>query len=94
MELATPPLTSVRQKLKGLNYAGVEKLSLFSDVPKITVLKIRDGTTKAPGYETVRKMLPYVESLLSIPAYQSRQRLKEQAQHATQVLSDSAKGGK
>lgn len=55
MSTSIPPITAVREQLGGMSYAELQKLADASGVPFTTLLKIRDGTTKNPGIETVRQ---------------------------------------
>lgn len=53
-----PPLAMVRARLNQLTQAEMHQLAADSGVPFPTLMKIRHGTTKNPGLETVRKFFP------------------------------------
>ena len=53
-----PPLAMVRARLGAMTQAELRRLADDSGVPYPTLVKIRQGTTKNPGLETVRKFFP------------------------------------
>ena len=58
MTSTIPTISAVRSALEGLTHAQLQRLSSSSGVPFTTLWKIKDGTTKNPGIETVRQFLP------------------------------------
>ncbi|WP_137860780.1 hypothetical protein [Variovorax sp. 3P27G3] len=66
-----PSVANIRLALQGLSHAATQRLSKLSGVPFTTIWKIRDGTTKNPGIETVGQFVPYLEEAGSIPSEES-----------------------
>ena len=55
-----PSASDVRQALGPLTHAQLTRLADLSQVPFGTLWKVRNGVTKNPGIDTVRKFLPHV----------------------------------
>lgn len=58
-----PPISDVRAELEALGHAETQELSKISGVPFTTLWKIRDGTTKNPGIETVRQFVRHIRDV-------------------------------
>jgi len=61
MSTDLPTVAAIRGELLPLGHAALKRLASLSGVPFGTLWKIRDGTTKNPGVETVGMFLPHVE---------------------------------
>lgn len=55
-----PTAAAIRQELVALSHAELQHLARLSTVPFTTLWKIRDGTTRNPGIETVRLFVPHL----------------------------------
>ena len=53
-----PPIADVATRLHAMTARQLQLLALLSGVPEHTLLKIRNGQTVSPRYETVRAILP------------------------------------
>lgn len=60
MNASVPTAAAVRQELLVLSHAQLQRLARLSSVPFTTLWKIRDGTTKNPGIETVRLFMAHM----------------------------------
>ena len=89
MSFTTPTLPEVQKRLKRLNQAGIRALSELSGTPFMSIMKIRCGLTKQPGYETVRSFLPFVAGVMEVPAHHSREYRAEQSEAAKKSLASS-----
>ena len=65
MSTDIPSVATIRLALRGLNHAATQRLSQLSGVPFTTIWKIRDGTTKNPGIETVGQFVRHIASVRS-----------------------------
>lgn len=71
MNISIPPTSVVQEQLSALTHAEMQQVSAASGVPFTTLWKIRDGTTKNPGMETVRKFVPHIPSAPEAPTNKS-----------------------
>lgn len=62
MKSTIPASPEVRSALKALTYEQLARLATLADVGFGTLVKIRSGTTKNPGIDTVRKFLPHLRA--------------------------------
>lgn len=53
-------MAEIRDRLGGLSHSEMQRLATIAQVPFTTLWKIRDGTTKNPGVETVRQFYPHI----------------------------------
>jgi hypothetical protein len=67
MITALPSVAEVRAKLEVLSHASMQRLAKLSGVPFTTIWKIRDGTTRNPGIETVGQFLPHLAAAEEAP---------------------------
>ena len=63
MAITIPPLALIRTRLEAMNQAQIKSLAKDSGIPFGTLMKIRHGTTKNPGIETVRAFYPLLPDL-------------------------------
>lgn len=62
MELNIPGVEDVQAALKPLTLKQIDRLAELSGVPAPTIYKIRNGDTKNPGVETLRKFAPHIRA--------------------------------
>lgn len=67
MKPEIPSAADIRLLLAPLTGAHLARLAALSGVPWPTIAKMRNGETKNPGIETVRKVLPHVEAAQLAP---------------------------
>jgi transcriptional regulator with XRE-family HTH domain len=60
MNTVIPSVEDVRRRLELLKDGGINEVARLSGVPVSTLWKIRCGATPNPGFETVRKFLPFL----------------------------------
>ena len=66
-----PPVDQVRKLMLRLNQAGLRELSERTGNPFMNLQKVRLGTTKRPAYNLIRTILPLLDELASVEAFQS-----------------------
>lgn len=64
MNTPIPAASSVRAELEALGHAQMQRLAELSGVPFTTLWKVRNGETKNPGIETVRKFVPHIRTVV------------------------------
>ena len=62
MELHIPGVDEVQAALKPLSLKQIDRLADLSGVPAPTIYKIRNGDTRNPGVETLRKFAPHIKA--------------------------------
>ena len=71
MSTPIPSVADIQAQLAPLSHAALQRLAKASGVPFTTIWKIRDGTTKNPGLDTVGQFLPHIpavkEELATMP---------------------------
>lgn len=55
-----PTVAFIQGELKNLEHADVRRLATLSGVPFSTIWKIREGTTKNPGIQTVAQFASHI----------------------------------
>lgn len=65
---AIPSIETLRAALEPLTMRGLEELAAKSGVPFTTLYKIKLGTTRDPGLETVRKFAAHLPEPANAPA--------------------------
>ena len=60
MNTELPSIGEIQALLRPLHHRAMQLLARLSGVPFPTLWKIKDGTTRNPGVETVRRFLPHV----------------------------------
>lgn len=68
MSTDIPSVANIRSALLSLGHAQTQRLAKLSGVPFTTIWKIRDGTTKNPGIETVGQFVPFIDEAKSAAA--------------------------
>ena len=63
MPITIPPLALIHSRLAAMNQVQLRRLAKDSGIPFGTLMKIRYGTTKNPGIETVRAFYPLLPDL-------------------------------
>lgn len=81
-----PSPTQVKELLLDFRQIELKDISNQSGVPFPTLVKIRQGTTRDPGIDTVRKLYaaPLVVKRIAEKKRIVRQKNSPQAEHATQ----------
>lgn len=62
MSTDIPSVAAIRLELQRLGHAATQRLARLSGVPFSTIWKIRDGTTKNPGIETVSQFVRHLDA--------------------------------
>ena len=68
MDIQIPPASDFQAQLAELTHAEMQGLASLSGVPFTTLWKIRDGSTKNPGIETVRLFAQHLKQAKRAPA--------------------------
>jgi hypothetical protein len=68
MKAEIPSGAEVRALLAPLGHAATQRLAALSGVPFGTIWNVREGHTKNPGVDTVRRFLPHIEAAQVAPS--------------------------
>ncbi len=71
MSTDIPSVAAIRLELQALGYAATQRLAKLSGVPFTTIWKIRDGTTRNPGIETVAQFVVHIAAAKTSPSLET-----------------------